>query len=149
MLLEREEVNPDKPDNHGRTPLSHATGSRNSPHSPGRVEGVVKMLLGREEVNSDEPDNEGRTPLSHAAEAGFEGAVKMLLGREEVSHDKRDNLGRTLLMLATSGAHQGVLTLLQSCEAVPPARPNAEQSQPHRNRHHLFAFACCRSRKLS
>ena len=60
ILLGREEVNPDKPDNKGRTPLSFAA-------KWGR-EGVVKILLGREEVNPDKPDNNGRTPLSIATE---------------------------------------------------------------------------------
>ena len=45
MLLGREEVNPDKPANDGRTSLSHAAGNG--------YEGVVELLLGREEVNSD------------------------------------------------------------------------------------------------
>ena len=57
-LLAREEVNPNKPDNTGRTPLSHAAGNEN--------EYVVKLLLGQE-INLDQPDNKGRTPLSHAA----------------------------------------------------------------------------------
>jgi len=43
ILLEREEVNPDEPDNDGQTPLSLAAMNGN--------EGVVKILLGREEVD--------------------------------------------------------------------------------------------------
>ena len=50
ILLEREEVNPDKPDNDGWTPLSYAAARGH--------EGLVKMLLRREEVNSDKPDND-------------------------------------------------------------------------------------------
>jgi len=53
VLLEQEEVGPDKPDNEGRTPLSH--GAR------AKYEGAVKILLEREEVNCDKPDGEGRT----------------------------------------------------------------------------------------
>ena len=71
ILLEREEVNPNKPDNSGQTPLTYAAKNGH--------EGVVRILLGREEVNPDRTDNEGRTPLSFAAEYGHEGVVKMLL----------------------------------------------------------------------
>jgi len=49
QLLRREDVNPDKPNNEGRTPLLCAA-SRG-------YELVVKQLLGREEVNPDKPDN--------------------------------------------------------------------------------------------
>ena len=49
MLLERDEVHPDKPGNDGRTPLSLAA-------LGGHTE-VVKMLLERDEVNPDKPDN--------------------------------------------------------------------------------------------
>ena len=49
ILLGREEVNPDEPDNYGQTPLSYAA-------LLGR-EAVVKILLGRGETNPDKPDN--------------------------------------------------------------------------------------------
>jgi len=55
MLLKRADVNPERPDNRGRTPLSYAA-QRGSAK-------VVEILLGREEVNPEQPDNEGRTPL--------------------------------------------------------------------------------------
>jgi len=64
ILLEREEVNPGKPDKWGNTPLSDAAGNGH--------EGVVKILLEREEVNPDKPDKYGRTPLSYAAGDGHE-----------------------------------------------------------------------------
>jgi len=50
---------PEKLDNDGRTPLSHAAGSKDTYIPSGRIERVVKMLLGREEVNPDKPDNDG------------------------------------------------------------------------------------------
>ena len=62
MLLERKEVNPDRPDKWGQTPLSCAALCG--------TEGVVKVLLGREEVNPDKPDNDGQTPLSIATKEG-------------------------------------------------------------------------------
>ena len=73
MLLEREDVNPDKPDTkYGQTPLSWAA-------SKGH-EVVVKMLLEREDVNPNQPDTKyGRTPPSWAAENEHEGVVNMLL----------------------------------------------------------------------
>ena len=55
ILLKRGEIDPDKPANDGRTPLSHA--ARN-----GR-EGVVRILLEWEEINPDRLDTFGRTPL--------------------------------------------------------------------------------------
>ena len=64
ILLGCEEVNPDKPDNDNKTPLSHAASNGH--------EGVVKILLSCEEVNPDKPDNRGKTPLSHAASNGHE-----------------------------------------------------------------------------
>jgi len=77
MLLRRGEVNPDKPENEGRTPLSYAA-------ADGKEE-VAKMLLGRGEVDPDKLDNEGRTPLSYAAKYRYGEVVKMLLAREEVN----------------------------------------------------------------
>ena len=64
ILLRREEVNPDKPDRSGRTPLSYTAGY-------GR-EVVAKILLRREEVNPDKPDDSGRAPLSLPASHGHE-----------------------------------------------------------------------------
>jgi len=59
MLLGWEEVDPNRPDNYGRTPLSWASGY-------GYVN-EVKLLLGREEVDPDKPGNNRQTPQSHAA----------------------------------------------------------------------------------
>ena len=64
LFLEREEVNPDKLDNGGWTPLLYAV--------KGGYDGVVKLLLEREEVNPDKPDNGGCTLLSYAAWLGHE-----------------------------------------------------------------------------
>ena len=77
MLLEREEVNPDKLDNYGITPLSCA--------ASGGYEGIVNILLGREEVNPDKPDNFGRTPLSRATKHGHGRIVALLHSRKAVA----------------------------------------------------------------
>ena len=56
ILLERDDIDPDKPDQYGRTPLWSAAELGH--------EGVVKLLLGRDDVNPDKPDEDGLTPLS-------------------------------------------------------------------------------------
>ena len=111
ILLGREEVNPDKPDRFGETPLSLAAYFGH--------EGVVNILLEREEVNCDKPDNDGRAPLSHAAENGHEGVVKILLGRGLVNLDKPDIFGQTPLSWA-AWRHETVVALLQSHKAASP-----------------------------
>jgi len=55
ILLERGDIDPDRTDNDGRTPLWGA--------ASGGHEGVVKMLLERYDVNPDKPANNGKTPL--------------------------------------------------------------------------------------
>ena len=58
-LLAREEVNPEKLDDDGDTPLTCAA-------HDGR-EGVVKILFEQEGVDPDKPNHAGNTPLSYAA----------------------------------------------------------------------------------
>ena len=70
MLLQRDNVSPDEPDESGQTPLSWAA-------RYGR-EGVVKMLLRRDDVNPDKPDSQGRVPLWFASENGHVGVVALL-----------------------------------------------------------------------
>jgi len=77
ILLGREDVNPDKPDDNDRTPLCYAAWNGH--------EGVVKILLGREDVNPDKPDRWGRTPRSYAAGNGHEKVVALLQSREVVT----------------------------------------------------------------
>ena len=74
LLLEREEVSPDRPDNHGRTPLSWAAEYRHKE--------AVRRLLEREDVNPNRPDNRGRTPLWWAARPPNNEAVSKLLGKD-------------------------------------------------------------------
>ena len=73
ILLGREEVNPDRLDNHGRTPLWYAA---EIGFGSDRIEEVVGVLLSRAEVNPNKPDNAGRTPLSRAASKGNIAVVK-------------------------------------------------------------------------
>lgn len=76
MLLGQEEIDPDKPTNHDRTPLSYSAGH-------GHVV-VVKVLLGQEGVNPNRPDDHGQTPLMSAAKLGYRKAVALLQARETV-----------------------------------------------------------------
>jgi len=70
VLLGWGDVNPDKPDEDGRTPLSQAASCGH--------EGVVKLLLGRDNVDPDRPDGDGHPPLWWAAKNGHEGVVALL-----------------------------------------------------------------------
>jgi len=88
VLFGRKYVNPDRPDNYGRTPLSWAA-------RYGRDESVG-LLLEREGVSPDRPDNDGQTPLSLAARNGHDGVVKLLLKQEAASPDRPDNRGQTI-----------------------------------------------------
>ena len=53
-LLGREEVNPERPDNDGQTPLPLASWNG--------YDGVVKILLQLREVNAHKADNGSQTP---------------------------------------------------------------------------------------
>ena len=76
ILLERADVNPDKPDNNGRTPLFHAA-------FEGR-EGMVKIILEREGVNPNKADNCGKTPLMLAISEGHHRVRRLLWPYGEV-----------------------------------------------------------------
>jgi len=116
MLLGREEVDPDEPNDYGQTPLFYAAEMGN--------EEVVKLLLGREEVNPDCSDNDGRAPLSHAAGKGCERVMEILLGREEVNPEKLDNGGRTPLSYAAQEIRGGAVKMLLGREEVNPDLPD-------------------------
>jgi len=55
LLLARDDINPDKPDNYGKTPLR---GASRWGHA-----GAVKLLLARGDVDTHKPDKCGETPL--------------------------------------------------------------------------------------
>ena len=116
VLFRRGCAHPDRPDNHGRTPLSWA--------AEGGREGVVKLLLERKDVTPDGPDNSGRTPLWWAGENGSEGVVNLLLEREDVNPDMPDNYGQAPLWWAARNGREGVMRLLLKREDVNPDRPD-------------------------
>jgi len=122
ILLGREEVDPDKPDDIGRTPLSYAAQEGH--------EGVVKTLLRLEGVAPHKPDMFGRTPLSHAAEHGRVSVLEILLEWEEVDSDKPDMFGRTPLSHAAERGRVGVLEILLEREEVYPDEPDMFDRTP-------------------
>ena len=122
LLFGKKYVNPDRPDNGGRTPFHWAAG--------GGHDGVVKLLLEREDVSPDRPDHYGRTPLSQATGNGRDGVVRLLLKREDVSPDRQDNCGRTPLQWAAGSGHDGVVTLLLGLEDVSPDKPDNSGRTP-------------------
>jgi len=95
ILLDQEEVNPDKPDNSGHTPLQSAAW--------GGHEGVVKILLGREEVNPHNVDCDGGTPLSSAIAAEHDGVVKILSELREAANLKNSNCRCQKLLVPAAG----------------------------------------------
>jgi len=76
LLLEREDVDPSRPDKDHRTPLWWAASRRH--------EGVVKFLLEQEDVDPNRPDKHGVTPLSSATEGGHGRIVQLLQARKFV-----------------------------------------------------------------
>jgi len=147
ILLGRKYVNPDGPDDVGRSPLSWAAENGHdgvvklllkrkdvSPERPdrdGRTPlswaasiGVAKLLLEREDVSPDRPDNHGQTPLSWAAYNGKDEVVKLLLEREDLNPDRRDDFGRTPLSWAAYNGKDEVVKLLLERKDVNPDRPD-------------------------
>ena len=128
ILLRREEVNPNVPDEHGRTPFSYAASSGS--------ERVVKTLLEWEEVNPDQPDINGRTPLSFAANRGHERVVNILLGREEVN---RGNGVRTRLSLPRQHPPDCLPSTTATGSRAVNLQPNLRPMEaPPRGNHHLL-----------
>jgi len=122
ILLERDDVNPDKPNMYDQTPLYYAAENGH--------EKVVEILLGREDVGPNRSDVLDRTPLYCAASRGHEGVVKMLLGRNDVEPDKPGWDGQTPLYCAASGGHDEVVKILLERGDVNPARPDNDGNTP-------------------
>jgi len=69
LLLARNDVNPNKPTNDGKTPLWWASCNGH--------EGVVRLLLARGDVNPRQPDNRGQT-LGIASPRGWRAVAALL-----------------------------------------------------------------------
>jgi len=93
ILLGRMDVNPDRADKCGRTPLSWA--------AEYGYEESVRMLLERDDVNPNTADKSGRTPLSWAAKNGYEKIVEMISQRNNAHPDTADESGQTPFPLPT------------------------------------------------
>ena len=122
LLLERKDVNPDRPDKWDQTPITRAAGNGH--------EAVVKLLLERKDVNPDRPDNNGQTPISWAAKNGHEAVVKLLLGRKDVNPDRLDKWDHTPIALAAGNGHEAVVKLLLERKDVNPDRPDNNGQTP-------------------
>jgi len=104
LLLPREDVDPDIPDENGRTPLSHAAMCSS--------EGTVRLLLQRRDVDPSSSDKDGITPLVHAAGCGGEGVLELLLERVKFSPDSPDGDGMRALLWAAAVRYEGAVRLL-------------------------------------
>jgi len=121
MLLERDGVDPDKPDNDGKTPLTCSAWN-------GHVD-VVKILLERDDIHPDKPAPTGGTPLSYAALKGHVGVARMLLERE-VNPDRANIDGRTPLLCAACNGHTEVVKILLERDEVSPDKPDNDGRTP-------------------
>ena len=81
MLLRRDDLNPDKPDNGGRTPLWCAACNGH--------EGLVKIPLGRDDVDPNKSDTTKyrRTPLKIAASNRRRGVMALLQPRTSAGYN--------------------------------------------------------------
>jgi len=122
VLFGRKYVNPDRPDDDGRTALSWAACNGHS--------GVMKLLLGRKDVSPDRPNKDGETPFLWAAKNGHSGAVKLLLERKDVSPDRPGNYGQTPLSWAAWNGHDGVVKLLLEWKDITPDRSDNDGRTP-------------------
>ena len=92
-LLTRDELDPNRKDDLGRTALWHAILNGQSK--------VIKVLLDREDTDLNVPDpGSGQSPLAWATANVKLSLVKLLLEKESVDVNARDNDGRTPLALA-------------------------------------------------
>ena len=132
LLLQRQTVNPDKPDKHfRRTALSWAAWKGHEgivklllakPDGRdglwGKIPQVMNMVRGWRHINPNRPDKYDQTPIFLAATEGHEGVVQLLLGRKDIKADAADGYGYTPLLCASSRGHEGVVKLLLEREDV-------------------------------
>ena len=129
--LKRDNVDPDKLDMHGQTPLSLAArygygewwtyfsnGTTSTLYRHGEV---VKILLKQDDIDLDKQDEYRQIPLSYAAEGGPQEVVKILLERDDLSPNNPDKYSQTPLGWATSKGRQEVVKMLLRRANISPA----------------------------
>lgn len=110
LFLGPKDVNPNRPDTDGQTPISQAAMSGQ--------EGAVELLPGQ--INPDLRDNFGRTPISWAAEHGHEAVVKLLLRREDVNPGRPgDGWCRSPILWAAKNGYGEVVELFMERDTNP------------------------------
>ena len=148
LLLERQTVDPDKPDGcFRRAALSWAAMKGHQgivglllgwatarPDGTdgwwGKTPRVLNKVWGRRYVNPNWLDKYDQTPILLAAKEGHEGVVMLLLGRGDVKSNKQNNDGRTPLHCAALNGHEGVVKLLLERGDVNPDKPGVYGRAP-------------------
>ncbi|KAL7800620.1 ankyrin repeat-containing domain protein [Trichoderma afarasin] len=102
VLLEFEDVQVDKKDSVGRTPLSYAV------EKGGKS--IVKALLDSGKVDVNRKDKKGRTPLSYCTSSNV---ATLLLNTHKVDVNSKDNQGRKPVWYATKTKNQKLIELLR------------------------------------
>jgi ankyrin repeat protein len=91
LLLEREDIDINLPDNNGWTPLFYACSS---------TPWIAKLLLDHPDIDVNRQNGEGRTALCHVISRNNLKAAKLLLEREDLDINRPDNNGYTALFWA-------------------------------------------------
>ncbi|KAK8057884.1 hypothetical protein PG996_011821 [Apiospora saccharicola] len=129
LLLERSDLDINKTDNTGRTPLSQVPGAF-------RPKSLLEHLLQRQDIDPNTPDLVGRTPLPYAAEVGFIHAhesadvFSLLLQTANIKPDDPDANGRTPLSYAAEHGIDEVVSLLLQCANINADCPDAYGRTP-------------------
>lgn len=117
IQLRTDELNPNEPDEDGRTALWWAAWGDRSSHSK-----VAALLLANDKVNINARDDEGRTPIHVAALKGHEEVTKLLLVEAALDVNCQDfneaTPRATPLHLAVGYEHKDVVKLLLLCPSI-------------------------------
>ena len=102
LLLARNDVNPNRPDKYGATPLAWACYRG--------YEGIVKLLLKRDDINPNLPKFFDHTPLWWASSYGHHGVVRLLLAHKDIDPN---SIYEAYQYLTSASRHKEVAALLQ------------------------------------